>query len=133
MPRMILDTNVLVEYWRRRRAGRALEGVSEVEVETWARDLIAVEQTDAIVSPVLIEFAGGIRDAHEMKLVRTFLEPFTVVDRGRILISDWAEARRLAERVPPNHRPRDLGDCLIRAIARRLKHEVRTFDRGMPR
>jgi hypothetical protein len=34
--------------------------------------------------------------------------------------------------VPRNGKPRQLGDCLIRAIAARLKYDVQTVDGSFP-
>jgi predicted nucleic acid-binding protein len=133
MPRLILDTSVLIRHWHNSRAGRPLEQIAEDEVPSWARLLIDLENTNATLTPILIEFLCGIGDRTEMRLARIYLEPFAAIDKGKVLVSDWKEARRMAERVPPNRRPRGLGDCLIRAIANRLKYDVRTFDTGMPR
>jgi predicted nucleic acid-binding protein len=60
-------------------------------------------------------------------------EEFRLADDGAVTMEDWEEARRLAVRVPRVGRPRQLGDCLIRAIANRLRLRVKTFDIGMPR
>ena len=128
-----LDTTILIAHWRRRRLARPLTELDEAEVERWARQLIEIEQSDATVTPVLLEFLCGVGNKREMILARAFLKPFKAVDNRRTLRGDWQEAQRLAERVPANRRPRDLGDCLIRAIAQRLNHDVRTFDTGMPR
>jgi predicted nucleic acid-binding protein len=49
-----------------------------------------------------------------------------------ILPEDWQEAIRIASRVPRSPAPRQLGDCLIRAIAHRLKYEVFTSDMNFP-
>ncbi|MGO8902431.1 MAG: hypothetical protein ACLQU5_29400 [Isosphaeraceae bacterium] len=107
--------------------------INETEAESWALRLIEIERSDAIVTPVLIEFLRGIGDKREMILARAFLKPFKAIDDRRTLKRDWQEALRLAERVPANRRPRDLGDCLIKAIAQRLNYEVRSLDTGMPR
>ncbi len=129
----VLDTTILIAHWRRRRLARPLTELDEAEVERWARQLIGIEQSDATVTPVLLEFLCGIGDKREMILARAFLKLFKAIDDRRTLQRDWQEAQRLAERVPANRRPRDLGDCLIRAIAQRLNHDVRTLDSGMPR
>jgi len=93
----------------------------------------SIEQSDATVTPVLLEFLCGVVDKRDMILARAFLKQFKAIDDRRILKPDWQEARRLAERVPANGRPRDLGDCLIRTIAQRLNYEVQSLDTGMPR
>jgi predicted nucleic acid-binding protein len=132
MKRQILDTSVLIHHWRRRRA--ASIGLSSVrDARRWARELIQIEETDAIVSPVAIEVLCGVRDARELRLALAFLDGFRLADGGKVIPEDWDEARRLAVRVPSDGRPRQLGDCLIRAIANRLRLRVRSFDAGMPR
>src|SRR5208282_6526749 len=131
--RHVLDTSILISHWRRCRSARPLAQINETEAESWALRLIEIERSEAIVTPVLIEFLCGIRDKREMILARAFLKPFKAIDDRRTLKRDWQEALRLAERVSANRRPRDLGDCLIRAMAQRLNHDVRTLDTGMPR
>jgi predicted nucleic acid-binding protein len=131
--RHVLDTSILISHWRRCRSARPLTELDEAEVERWARQLIEIERSDAIVTPVLIEFLCGVGDKREMILARAFLRPFKAIDDRRTLKRDWQEALRLAERVPANRRPRDLGDCLIKAIAQRLNYEVQSLDTGMPR
>lgn len=50
------------------------------------------------------------------------------------LQEDWKKARQIAERVPRNGKPRQLGDCLIRAIAARLKYyDMQTADDSFSR
>jgi predicted nucleic acid-binding protein len=73
-------------------------------------------------------FIAGIQSSSEMELARSYLAEFEIVDEGRILEEDWEHAKRLAARVPRDGKPRQLGDCLIRAIAIRLKCEVRSLD-----
>jgi predicted nucleic acid-binding protein len=133
MRRLVLDTNILIAYWKRCRAGRPLTQISASDVQSWAQRLIELEDSNAIVTPVLVEFLCGVTDKTEMKLSRAFLRAFDPIDRGKILDADWREARRFAERVPRSGRSRDFADCLIKAIAQRLRHDVRSFDSGMPR
>ena len=133
MRKLVLDTSVLINHWRRCRSGRPLQEISVAEAENWAQRLADIEHSDALVTPVVLEFLCGVVDRHEMRLARAFLRRFRPIDSGKTLVSDWREALRLAERVPGNRRPRDLGDCLIKAIANRLNHEVRTHDAAFPR
>ena len=128
MPRTALDTNILIGHFRRLRpyASRRSE-----EAERSAEELIASRQTDAIVSPVELEFLCGVIDRHELALAEAFLRSFRVIDAHRIVPDDWEEARRIAKRVPPNAGRRQLGDCLILAIARRFRHDVATADLGL--
>jgi predicted nucleic acid-binding protein len=132
MRRFVLYTNVLVQHWRNSRSGGASGQIKDVDADVWARRLIDFEETNAIVTPVLLEYLCGVRDRVELGLARAYLKPFESVDKGRILAADWREAKRLAERVPRNGRPRDFSDCLIKAIATRLNYQVRSFDTGMP-
>lgn len=132
MPRaQVFDTSFLIWQWQRSRRG-APRPVDPDGARPWARQLIDLRDTDAIVTPTYIEFVAGVRDSGELALARAYLGEFRIIDQGRILPEDWGEARRLAERVPRDGKPRQLADCLIRAIARRLRHEVLTHDRGFP-
>lgn len=101
----------------------------------WARQLIDIEKTDAIVTPVELELLGGDPSTEDRQLTTAYLEPFRIIDQGRVLPEDWDYARRLVKRIPagPRPRPRGLVDCLIRAIADRLNHELWTDDAGIPR
>jgi predicted nucleic acid-binding protein len=132
MTGFVLDTNVLVQHWRRSRSGTVNAQIKEFQAELWAGRLIDLENTNAIVTPVVLEYLCGVRDQMELSLARAYLKTFESVDMGRILAADWREAKRLAERVPRNGRPRDISDCLIKAIAARLNYQVRSFDTGMP-
>ena len=99
MARHVLDTNVLIRHWRkwggRTATGKSPEGAAEA-----ADHLIALRQTDAIVTPVRLEFLAGVQSSQELVLARPFLSRFRVADRGNVMPQDWAEALRLAERVP---------------------------------
>lgn len=132
MARRIFDSSVLIRHWHD-CGGGSPEGKSAADAEQWARRLIAVHDTDAIVTPVFIEVVAGVRNRVELELTRSFLKHFRVLDAGRITDEDWEETRRLAQRVPSNGKPRQLGDCLIAAIGKRLHYEVIRFDRGFPR
>ena len=57
-----------------------------------ARQLIEIEQSDATVTPVLLEFLCGIGDKREMILARAFLKLFKAIDNRRTLQGDWQEA-----------------------------------------
>ena len=131
MVRRVIDTSVLCSFWHRRLNGRRLQDVSLQDARRWAQELIEVHG-DAIVSPVSVEFVAGARKGRELALFRAFLSAFDVIDKGRIPVADWDAAHRLAERVPRDGKPRHLGDCLIRAIAKRLNYEVDTTDQTFP-
>ena len=131
MARSVLDTNVLIYQWNRRSRGAA-QPRSKTAVFDWARELVRMHDTDAILTPVKIEFACGVRSRNELKLAENYLSVFCIADKGKILPEDWKEAERLARRVPSNRKPRQLGDCLVRAIARRLRLDVITYDATFP-
>jgi predicted nucleic acid-binding protein len=127
MARSILDTNRLCDHWRimpRPQTGN--------EARQRARMLIQDRKTDAIVTPVRIEFLAGARSKDELALFAAFLDELDVVDRGRIVDEDWRVAENRAKHVRADGKPRQLGDCLIRAIAERLRFEVDTRDRAFP-
>jgi predicted nucleic acid-binding protein len=128
MAKRLLDTSVLVSYWHHRAPDR-LETVDTRAAQVWADDLIRFQGSDLIVTPVYVEFLAGVRTSHEMRLAAAYLARFRVLDGGSIPNRDWEEAKRLAARVPRDGKPRQLGDCLIRAIANRLNCEVLAIDK----
>jgi predicted nucleic acid-binding protein len=130
--RHVLDTNVLLRHWHR-SVIRPLEWSTVDDARKWAHELIEIEETDAIVTPVALEVICGARSNHEVRLSQAFLDEFRLIDGGKVTERDWDEAHRLARRIPRDGRPRQLGDCLIQAIAKRLKFRVRTLDTGMPK
>ena len=95
--------------------------------------MIKDNDSKLILSPVEVEFLCGVVDEHEMRLREAFLRPFEVIDDHRTLPEDWKEARRLAKHPGYQPRSRDLGDCLLIAIAGRLHLEILTDDRGLKR
>ena len=135
MVRRIFDTSILISDWHQNAGKRPKRG-SKRQFETWgnqrAKELIELHGSDLIATPVAIEFIAGVQSSDELRLARAFLKPFRVMDDGRILSEDWKEAERLAARVPSDGRRRQLGDCLIRAIADRLNCEVLSLDKGFP-
>ena len=121
----ILDTNVLINHWHRFAEH---ERRTPASLQAHAEELIEVQGTKSIVSPVLIEFLAGALTSNELDLYRAYLAPFEVLDRGNIPRQDWEEAKRLAQRIRSEGRKRRLGDCLIQAIASRLNCDVITGD-----
>jgi predicted nucleic acid-binding protein len=132
MPKRVLDTGYLVAHWRQRKASHAGQP-TVADVEAWARELSVMHQAKAIVTPIHVEFLVGTRDSPEQRLAEAFLAQFDNIDGGNIPKEDWDETLRIAKRIPPTGKPRQLGDCLIRAIANRLKHTVITPDTGFPK
>ena len=94
--------------------------------------MIENRKSHLIAMPVVVEFLAGIQSSHELDLARAYLEEFDVIDKGDIPKGDWEEARRLAQRVPPDGSPRQLGDCLLRAIAIRFRCDVDSRDKRFP-
>jgi predicted nucleic acid-binding protein len=127
MERRVLDTSILIRHWRTCR----IKGRGEITtaiVRIWARKLIALYDSNAIVTPVYIEMIAGVTSRKELRLTLAFLEQFRCIDERRIPEHDWNEAIRLAQRVPRPANPRQLGDCLIHAICKRLRYQVATHD-----
>lgn len=131
MARFVLDTSVLIAFWRRRFRG-SLERVPQRDAHALADEIATHYRTRAIVTPVVVEFVAGVRTSHELKLARAFLGNLTIVDDRRILPEDWDDAQRRAQRVPRDGRPRDIADCLIAALADRFGYEVWSLDSGFP-
>jgi len=102
-------------------------------MRSWAEKLIANHGSRRIVTPVYIEMVAGATGSDELKLTHAYLDPFEMVDEGKIPKEDWDEAKRIAQRVAPKGGKRQLGDCLVRAIANRLNCDVLTLDGTFPR
>ena len=66
MRRFVLDTSILVRHWRGCRTGKTSVQIKEVDASLWARTLIEIEDTNAIVTPVRLEFVCGVRDQWEL-------------------------------------------------------------------
>lgn len=132
MPRRVLDTNVLINHWGDSLGGRHISEQSDRAVKGWARRLIKLCGTDAILARVYIEFVAGQASERQVALARAYLAEFTIVDQGMIRERDWVDALRIAERVPRDGLRRQLGDCLIRAICNRLGYEVLTYEKRFP-
>jgi predicted nucleic acid-binding protein len=132
--RIILDTSVLIRHWRIsvERSRREMDRIHEPEVIEWARELIRLWDTNSIVSPVYLEFVAGCRSQHELRLFDAYLSLFEVVDEGNIPEADWQLANRLARRIPRTGENRQLGDCLICAIAKRLRFRVKSHEHPFP-
>jgi predicted nucleic acid-binding protein len=132
MPKRVLDTGCLIAHWNRRKSSKPGQP-SVADVEGWARELAAMHQAKAIVTPVYVEFLAGTRLSSEQRLAEAFLAQFDNIDGGNIPKQDWDETLRIVKRIPPTGKPRQLGDCLIRAIANCLNHSVVTPDAGFPK
>lgn len=133
MPKRGLDTSILIKHWHDKRGRRTLVQLSRETVIEWAKELQEMLDSDAIVTPVRIEMLAGTQSKIEYELTRIFLDQFTCIDNGRILPDDWQEAERLASRVPFGGQRRQLGDCIIAAVFRRLNYDPRAEDKRFPR
>lgn len=132
MQRLILDSCVLVDHWRRCWSQSSRKRTAP-RPRDWAAKLIELYRTDAIVTPVSVEFLVGFTNSRELEQARIFLQEFHCVDEQDIPKDDWHHTLRLARRIPHHGKPRQIGDCLIRAIADRLRYDVHTADQGFPK
>ena len=132
MRRRILDSCKLINQWQR-CYGRHHGKPSDRDITRWAKELIELYETDWIVTPVAVEVLAGFTRREELKWGERFLSYFRCVDAKNIPPEDWDTAFHLVRWIPHDKKRRQLGDCLIRAIARRLKCDVETNDRGFPR
>ena len=123
-----MDTNRLIAHFCDCKGKVPLDQFTESDARTWARALIVLRGTDAIVTPVFIEMLAGARTPHELTMIRTYLAQFLIIDERRVLEQDWEEATRLAARTPRDGKRRQLVDCLIWALARRLHFAIDTID-----
>ncbi len=130
---MILDTNILIEHFRTARRRDETRGRVADPVK-WARELILRQNSCFILSPIALEFLGGVVDRSEMDQSLTFLSQFNVLDAGDIRPEDWTKAIGLAKRISRGPRPQRRGaiDCLIRAVASRFRYEVYSNDKAFP-
>lgn len=133
MRKEFLDTNRLIEHYQRMRAGRPHRQVTDTMVAQWAKDLIRLRRVNLILTPVVIEFLAGAGSSREVQLGKAFLAEFEIADGGDIRGDDWVRAQQFAERVPGDGKPRDLGDCILAALAERLGLDADTGDHGFPK
>jgi predicted nucleic acid-binding protein len=132
MAKKVLETSVLLHHWGQ-SGGNSPASRTVDEAKNWGKELVRLHGTDAIVTPVYLEMVVGVQSAHQLDLMRAFLGEFRIIDNWNVTPEDWKEARRIGERVPRDGHRRQLGDCLIRAIANRLRHDVIAFDRRFAR
>ncbi len=71
MSRQILDTSVLISFWKL-RAKKRKTVPNLVDAEKWAKELIALRRTDLIVTPVFLEFVAGAKNREELELYKAF-------------------------------------------------------------
>jgi predicted nucleic acid-binding protein len=133
MARRVLDTSVLITHWRRSFERQRSNQILRPQAVECARHLIKLTSSNAILSPVYIEYLCGPQSAKEVENARAYLDQFEIVDHGKILPVDWEESKRIAGRVSRSSPPRQMADCLIRAICNRLHLEPYTLDVQFPR
>lgn len=135
MRKRILDTNKLINHWTAEwnKAKNHRTQLTKEDTRQWARNLIATVQNDIILTPIYLEFIAGTRSSNELELARAFLQEFNCIDNCEITFQDWREAERYASHVPNDGHPRDLMDCLIKAIAKRLRMDIDTADKRFAR
>jgi predicted nucleic acid-binding protein len=132
MAGLVLDSSVLIGFWRMKRAAlRRLPTSSEAG--EWGRELAEVHDGPGILTPIRLEFLCGIQSSQEKRLADEFLSQSECLDEGRTTPGDWVEAIRIASRVPRDGKPRQAVDCLIKAISKRLKKDVHSHDWRFPR
>lgn len=132
MPKRLFDTSLLIAHFNQ---FPEQEQKTPAALRDWGAKLVEIHSTDPVCSPVVIELLAGTRDQQELYLHLAFLSAFTSIDDGKIPPGDWQKAQQLAQRVPSKRsgRARDLGDCLIRAIADRLHCDVLALDKWFSR
>jgi predicted nucleic acid-binding protein len=129
MPINALDTCELSARFDESKGEGRLHEYTEADAKRWADDLIKFWKTNVIATPVAIELLARARNAHELRMYRAYLSKFRDVDEGRILATDWEEAANKAARIPSDGRCRDLVDCLLLALERRLNLRFITRDK----
>jgi len=120
MPRNILDTSVLIRVWKL-ELSKLKSPLTESLASRWGQSLREFYEPAFVLTPIAIEFLAGSHSSDDLLMYRAFLSPFQLLDRAEILAEDWEQAKRFAERIPKDGKPRQLGDCIIAAIARRLR------------
>ena len=129
MAKRIFDTSYLIGHWR--IFPKATKRTTD-NMRAWSEKLIDQYGTRQIVTPVYIEMVAGVTSSDELRLTQAYLDPFEIIDEGKIPKRDWDEAKVMSQRVAPKGGKRQLGDCLVRAIAKRFNCEVLTSDKGFP-
>ena len=128
----VLDTNILINFWGDCRRKYQPAQITEELARAWGRELVTLQGTRAILTPIYIEYVAGKCSELEVIWARAYLSVLHLIDDGNVTDADWRNAKRIAARVPARQGRRQLGDCLIRAISERLHHEVTTMDKRFP-
>lgn len=134
MRKRALDTNRLIKIWHGKLPHPGGFGAvsSEATAVEAARRWLTEYPQDDLLTPVRLEFIGGARDKDELAWADAFLAEFELIDDGKVIPQDWAEAEQLARRVRYTGRARDALDCVILAICHRLHIDLHSSDSGLP-
>ena len=108
MAKRIFDTSYLIGHWR--IFPKATKRTTD-NMRAWSEKLIDQYGTRQIVTPVYIEMVAGVTSSDELKLTQAYLDPFEIIDEGKIPKRDWDEAKVMSQRVAPKGGKRQLGDC----------------------
>jgi hypothetical protein len=100
MRKRVLDTSILSRHWHKCRAPQLATNTAQ-EARGWAKRLVALYDTEAIVTPIYLEMVAGVCSRHELQLTRADLGVFRCIDERRIGPSDWDAAIQWAERFCP--------------------------------
>jgi predicted nucleic acid-binding protein len=119
--RRVLDTNVHIYHWGDKSRGFRLSEITVQHARKWAMDLTKIYNSNAILTPIAIEYLCGKGSRREVDIARAYLSHFEIADEGDIHAIDWVLARQISERVPREGGRRQLGDCLIRAICKTVE------------
>lgn len=87
MAQRVLDTSILIDFWRTKRA-HSRTPLTERLAKAWGEELARTRHSNAIVTPVYLEYLCGTQDATALQLARSFLGPFSIIDKGHILSED---------------------------------------------
>jgi hypothetical protein len=94
----IIDANHLIGIWRLRIPKPADADITDAR--QCADESIRNLGTNALVTPVVMEFLAGIQSRHELRLADEFLTQFAVIDAGHVYNTtgssrdDWSAASR---------------------------------------
>lgn len=123
--RLAFDTSHLIRHWHQKSGKKDAEVFSKADVEGWAGELIRLHETRFICTVVRVEFLCNTYGGTKLQRAREFLDCFHVVDEGELKRSDMEQAEKFAPARKNDRKPtRQLGDCLIAAVYRRLSYQM---------
>lgn len=131
MKTRVLDTCILLDIWHGRSPSKIKVRSKKKTARSAARTWLKKYRSDGILTPIRLEFLGGVQSKDELKLADLFLAEFELLDEGKVLIEDWRLAERYARWIRDKGRARGAIDSLILAICERLNADLFTRDSGM--